>query len=138
MYKRQQLSAASRPARINPAAAAYWPAAHTVFGGIEETFTAGFVYPADAPMILKRAMLTMLTAFYEDGDGGDMFAASEKAAMALCTEAPATGKVRIQAALPSAADLAVEPKPVPTLDILTDAAAEARYNSAVEDWGERG
>ena len=47
-------------------------------------------------------------------------------------------QVRIQAALPSAADLAVEPKPVPTVEILTDAAAEARYNSAVEGWGERG
>jgi len=32
----------------------------------------------------------------------------------------------------------VEPKPVPTVEILTDAAAEARYNSAVEGWGERG
>ena len=79
-----QMSAANRPARIYPAAAARWPAAHTVFGDIEVTCTAGFADPADVPMILKRAMLTMLTAFYEDREGGDMFAASEKAAMALC------------------------------------------------------
>lgn len=79
-----QMSAASRPARIYPAVAARWPSPHTVFGDIEVTFTAGFADPADVPMILKRAMLTMLTAFYEDREGGDMFAASEKAAMALC------------------------------------------------------
>lgn len=47
-------------------------------------------------------------------------------------------RVRIQAALPPAADLVVEPKPVPTIDILTDATAEANYNSDVEAWGERG
>lgn len=31
-----------------------------------------------------------------------------------------------------------EAKPTPTIDILTDSDAEARYNSAVEAWGERG
>jgi len=40
--------------------------------------------------------------------------------------------------LPPAADLRDEPKPVPTEAILTDAEAEARYNSAIEAWGERG
>lgn len=79
-----QLSTAGRPARIYPAAASYWPPRHAIFGDIVVTFTAGFADPADVPMILKRAMLTMLTAFYEDREGGEMFAASEKAAMALC------------------------------------------------------
>jgi hypothetical protein len=32
----------------------------------------------------------------------------------------------------------VEPKPVPTIAIITDAHAAAEYSSAVEAWGERG
>lgn len=47
-------------------------------------------------------------------------------------------QVTPRTALPPAADLTVEAKPPPTVDILTDAAADARYNNAVEAWGERG
>jgi len=32
---------------------------------------------------------------------------------------------------------AIEPKPVPTADIVTSAQAAARYDIAVESWGER-
>lgn len=39
---------------------------------------------------------------------------------------------------PQSADLAVEPKPVPTHDIVTSAQAAAEYDIAVEGWGERG
>ena len=39
---------------------------------------------------------------------------------------------------PSSADLALEPKPVPTDDIVTSAQAAAEYDAAVEAWGERG
>lgn len=79
-----QLVAAARPGLLYPADGARWPNGSTVFGDIVVTFTAGYEDPADVPMILKRALLTMLTAFYEDREGGAMFAASEKAAMALC------------------------------------------------------
>lgn len=42
-------------------------------------------------------------------------------------------------ALPPRADLiaVTEPKPIPGDDIVTDPAASARYNSAVEGWGDR-
>lgn len=53
--------------------------------------------------------------------------------MSACGE-----RVRIQAAFPPAADLAVEPKPVPPVDIVTSAQAAAEYDIAVEGWGERG
>lgn len=51
---------------------------------------------------------------------------------AACGEHPTVG-------LPPAADVAavVERKPVPTEAILTDPAASARYNSAIEAWGDR-
>ncbi len=39
---------------------------------------------------------------------------------------------------PPVVDLAVEAKPVPTIDILTSAVAAANHNIAVETWGERG
>lgn len=40
--------------------------------------------------------------------------------------------------MPPAADLAVEPKPVPPPEIVTSAQAAAEYDIAVEGWGERG
>lgn len=39
---------------------------------------------------------------------------------------------------PPAADLKVEAKPVPPLEIVTSAQAAAAYNIEVEGWGERG
>lgn len=47
-------------------------------------------------------------------------------------------QVRIQPILPPAADLAVEPKPVPPVDIVTSAQAAADYDIAIEGWGTRG
>lgn len=44
----------------------------------------------------------------------------------------------IRVALPPAPDLVVEAKPIPTEAILTDSNEEAKYNSAIEAWGERG
>lgn len=40
---------------------------------------------------------------------------------------------------PPAADLraAIEPKPVPPADLVTSEEAAARYDAAVESWGER-
>lgn len=78
------LRAATRPGIIYPAAGERWPNRSTISGAIEATFTAGYADPADVPGILKRALLVMLTAFYEDRDGGELFDSSEKAAKALC------------------------------------------------------
>lgn len=77
------LRAASRPGVIYPAPTTFWPNARTISGPIEVTFTAGYADPADVPAVLKQAMLIMLTAFYEDREGGDMFKAAEQSAMAL-------------------------------------------------------
>lgn len=40
--------------------------------------------------------------------------------------------------LPPAADLKVQPKPVPTEEILTSRIAGEQYDNAVEAWGEAG
>jgi uncharacterized lipoprotein YajG len=47
--------------------------------------------------------------------------------------------VRTLVRTPPAADLkaATEAKPIPTVDILTSAKAEADYNASVEGWGDR-
>ena len=47
-------------------------------------------------------------------------------------------RVQVRPLFPPAADLTVEPKPVPTADIVTSAQAAAEYDIAVEGWGERG
>lgn len=41
-------------------------------------------------------------------------------------------------AFPPATDLIVQPKPVPTDDVLTSRIAGERYDNAVEAWGEEG
>lgn len=41
-------------------------------------------------------------------------------------------------AFPPAADLVVEAKPVPHLEVVTSAQAAAAHNIALESWGERG
>lgn len=79
-----QLRASVRPGEIYPAAATRWPLNSAVSGTIAVTFTAGYANAASVPPILKQAMLVMLTAFYEDRDGGELFAASECSAKALC------------------------------------------------------
>ena len=42
------------------------------------------------------------------------------------------------ASLPPAADLAVQPKPVPPEEVLTSRIAGEQYDNAVEAWGEAG
>jgi hypothetical protein len=46
--------------------------------------------------------------------------------------------IRTYQVYPSALDLAVEPKPVPTPEILTSEAAADAYDASLEAWGERG
>jgi uncharacterized phiE125 gp8 family phage protein len=77
-----QIVARARPAVIYPTPGSRWPS--DVAGEIAVTFTAGYIDAASVPQKLKQAVLIMLTAFYEDRDGGDLFAASEKTAMRLC------------------------------------------------------
>ncbi|APZ98064.1 hypothetical protein BWQ93_05905 [Sphingopyxis sp. QXT-31] len=74
----------TRPARIYPALGAVWPNCRTISGPAAVTFTAGYATAADVPQALKQAMLVMLTAFYDDRPGGEMFAAAERSAKALC------------------------------------------------------
>lgn len=47
-------------------------------------------------------------------------------------------KERIRPLYPPAADLKVEPKPIAGPEIVTSAQAAARYDVAIESWGERG
>lgn len=79
-----EIRASTRPAVVYPAADTVWPASCTIASDIDATFTAGFADPADVPATLKQAMLVMLTAFYDDREGGSMFAAAEDSAKRLC------------------------------------------------------
>lgn len=75
--------AASRPGALFPAAGTHWPS-NCAAGSIEVRFTAGFATPESIPQMLKQAMLVMLTGFYEDREGGALFAAAERSARGLC------------------------------------------------------
>lgn len=72
--------AATRPAIIHPAHGFRWPHG----SAIDATFTAGFATPDAVPKVLKEAMLVMLTAYYEDREGGDLFTKAEASARSLC------------------------------------------------------
>lgn len=72
---------ATRPGVLRPAVGTRWP---TCAMGISVTFTAGFPDADSIPAALKQAMLVMLTAFYEDREGGEMFERAEKCARSLC------------------------------------------------------
>jgi hypothetical protein len=50
----------------------------------------------------------------------------------------ATPPPHVVQSFPSYADLRIESKPVPTIDILTSERAAADYDVAVEAWGARG
>jgi uncharacterized phiE125 gp8 family phage protein len=78
------IRAATRPALIFPAAGSRWPLGWPATGVVDATFTAGFASAAEIPQGLKQAMLVMLTAFYEDREGGDVFAKAEETAKSLC------------------------------------------------------
>jgi uncharacterized phiE125 gp8 family phage protein len=75
--------AKARPALIYPAAGSYWPGSYAA-RSVEVTLTAGYPTAAAIPAKLKQAMLVMLTAFYEDREGGALFAAAERSARGLC------------------------------------------------------
>ena len=47
-------------------------------------------------------------------------------------------QIQLRPLYPPASELAVEPKPVPSADIVTSAVAGAEYSARVEAWGERG
>lgn len=72
---------AARPAILLPFTGTRWPSGATA---IVATFTAGYSDPDRIPAALKQAMLVMLTAFYEDREGGDLFAKAERCARSLC------------------------------------------------------
>lgn len=78
------LRAATRPAMVFPAQGTSWPHVRSTSGDADITFTAGFATPDAIPRVLKEAMLVMLTAYYEDREGGDLFAKAEASARGLC------------------------------------------------------
>jgi uncharacterized phiE125 gp8 family phage protein len=75
------IAGTTRPATLLPAVGTQWP---LYANAILATYTVGYADPADIPAGLKQAMLVMLTAFYEDREGGDLFASCENAARSLC------------------------------------------------------
>lgn len=79
-----ELRAGSRPGLLYPAAGTQWPLQATATGSVEVTFTAGYADAASIPQILKQAALVMLTAFYDDREGGELFAGAERSARGLC------------------------------------------------------
>lgn len=78
------LRAASRPGYVYPAIGNRWPLGCNVAGAIDVTFTAGYATSAEIPKVLRQAMLVMLTAFYDDREGGELFALAEASARKLC------------------------------------------------------
>jgi hypothetical protein len=65
---------------IYPASGTRWPWAGTA----EVTFTAGFEAANDIPKGPRQALLVMLTAYYEDREGGDLFIKAEASARRMC------------------------------------------------------
>jgi uncharacterized phiE125 gp8 family phage protein len=80
-----RLDVSRRPARILPPVGAFYP-----FRDTRQLFTvtirAGYE-PGDAvPGNLRRAMLTLISAYEADRAGGELFQAAEKAARTLCRD----------------------------------------------------
>lgn len=75
---------AARPAVVYPAPSLRWPLASSIGGPVTATFTAGFAHADSIPQVLRQAMLVMLTAFYEDREGGELFQRAEESARGLC------------------------------------------------------
>lgn len=77
------LSVARRPAMVSPGGGHFWP-----FRDSKQAFTvtvaAGYPSPEDVPRPIRRAILLMITAFYEVRGGGEAFEQAEKAARSIC------------------------------------------------------
>lgn len=78
-----RLNVSSRPAQVSPGTGHFWPF-RDIMQRFTVTVTAGYATPADVPRSIRRAMLVMITAFYENRGGGDAFDQAEKAAKSLC------------------------------------------------------
>ncbi|MBB4618670.1 head-tail connector protein [Sphingomonas abaci] len=78
-----KLDTTKRPARLRPAAGAFWP-----FRNADQMFTvtltAGYGSPSLVPRNLRRAALVMLTAYHDDREGGEVFSKAEASARSLC------------------------------------------------------
>lgn len=72
-----------RPARVLPAAGAFWN-----FTNADQPFSvtvrAGYENPDDVPGNVRRAMLLLIGAYDADREGGDVFVKAEAAARRLC------------------------------------------------------
>lgn len=78
------IRAATRPARLVPAAGDRWPISR-VSGAISVKFTAGFATAAEVPQSCKQAILLLLTAYYEDREGGETLLKAERSARSMLT-----------------------------------------------------
>ena len=65
-------------------AGARWPSPRSIAGPVYATFTAGYPNAEAIPQVLRQALLVMLTAFYEDREGGEVFQKAEASARLLC------------------------------------------------------
>lgn len=80
-----RMSAARRPGRVVPWVGSRWP---SVAGGTAVTVTvrAGYEDADPVPGNFRRAMLVLIAAYDADREGGEIMAAAEKTARALCSE----------------------------------------------------
>lgn len=79
-----RLRLSGRPARIRPAAGAYWPVL-PLGGVVQAVYRAGYEAGDVVPRNLRRAMLVLIGGYDADREGGDVFAAAEETARGLCS-----------------------------------------------------
>jgi uncharacterized phiE125 gp8 family phage protein len=74
-----------RPARVAPWVGARWPAL-PIGSGVTATVRAGYEEGDDVPRVFRRAMLTLIAAYDDDREGGDILRKAEDAAKDLCSD----------------------------------------------------
>lgn len=77
------LYAVSRPASVLPALPNRWPGL-SAGDFVTVTYTAGYASPDAVPRKMVRAMLVLITGYFEDRSGGEAFKDAEETAKRLC------------------------------------------------------
>lgn len=78
-----RVSVAIRPVRLVSSSSHVWPIRNRV-RSFAVRLTAGYSDPAAVPKNIRRAMLVMISAFFDDREGGDVFQKAEVTARRLC------------------------------------------------------
>ena len=78
-----RLASVTRPGTVLPALNTAWPRI-TTGDVVEVTYTAGYASADDVPRAFVRAMLVLVGGFFNDREGGEVFAAAEMTAKRLC------------------------------------------------------